>query len=362
MKESTRQRTFLPHILALLYGLAIAYASLQPFAPWLSPPSGTPFWVFATWPPKWTRADFIANAVAYLPFGIFVALVPHRASPRLRTGVAVAAGVTLAFAMETLQMFLPTRAASLIDLLANAVGALAGGVLGSTLVRAVRVRGSLSGARDYVFLPGRLGDVGIALLALWLTAQCNPGISLFAVNFEPGLPGAVNAVTAAPDMASTMLEAAQSALQLVGMGLFLALLLRDRRHIGGAVLLLIGIALMAKGLAAWLLLKPAAWEAWLKPGVAIGIAAGSLALLLVAFMPRPVQVAACAVALLSSLLLPFAGTDLGSMPAPLTLFNWRYGHLLNFNGLTHTVLLVWPIAAAAWLFALAGKPAWGRPD
>ena len=50
------------------------------------------------------------------------------------------------------------------------------------------------------------------------------------------------------------------------------------------------------------------------------------------------------------------------MTAPLTLFNWRYGHLLNFNGLTHSVLLVWPIAAAAWLFALAGKPAWGRPD
>ena len=114
---------------------------------------------------------------------------------------------------------------------------------------------------------------------------------------------------------------------------------------------------MVKGIAAWLLLKPAAWEAWLKPGVAIGIAVGSLGLLLAAFLPRPAQVAACAIALLSSLLLPSRGDDLAHAPAPLTLFNWRYGHLLNFNGLTHTVLLVWPIAAAAWLFALAGKPA-----
>jgi hypothetical protein len=47
--------------------------------------------------------------------------------------------------------------------------------------------------------------------------------------------------------------------------------------------------------------------------------------------------------------------------APLTLFNWRYGHLLNFNGLTQSVLLAWPIAAAAWLFALAGRPDWGQP-
>jgi len=360
--DNTRQRTFLPHILGILYGLAIAYASLQPFVPWIPPPPGTPFWPFAPWPPRWTRFDVIANALAYVPFGLFVALIPRRASPLARAGVALAAGVTLSFSLETLQMFLPTRAASLIDLVANAGGAFAGGLLGGALVRATRVRRLLSSARQHAFIGGRLGDVGIALLALWLTAQINPGIPLFAVNFEPGLTPAAVAVAAAPDIAATMLEAVQSAFQLAGVGLFLALLLRDRRHVGGAVLLLIGMAFMLKGLAAWLVLKPAAWEAWLKPGVAIGIAAGSLGLLLAAFLPRPAQVAACAIALLSSLLLPLAASDATAASAPLTLFNWRYGHLLNFNGLTHSVLLVWPIAAATWLFALAGKPAWGRPD
>jgi len=48
--------------------------------------------------------------------------------------------------------------------------------------------------------------------------------------------------------------------------------------------------------------------------------------------------------------------------APLAVFNWSYGHLLNFNGLTRTVLVVWPFAASALLFALAGLPAWGEPD
>jgi VanZ family protein len=358
--DSNRQRTFLPQILAILYGLAIAYASLQPFAPWIPPPPATPFWPFAPWPPRWTRFDVIANALAYTPFGLFVALVPRRASPLVRTGVALAAGLTLSFIMETLQMFLPSRSANLIDLFANAGGAVVGGVAGGALVRAQRTRRWLSAARDHTFLPGQLGDVGIALLALWLTAQINPGIPLFAVNFDPGLPLA--AVPAPPDIAATMLDAAQSAFQLAGVGLFVALLLRHRRHVGGAVLLLIGVSFVLKGAAAWLVLKPAAWEAWLKPGVAIGIAAGSLGLLLAAFLPRPAQVAACAVALLSSLLLPLAATDATAVSAPLTLFNWRYGHLLNFNGLTHTVLLAWPIAAAAWLFALAGKPAWGQPD
>jgi hypothetical protein len=48
--------------------------------------------------------------------------------------------------------------------------------------------------------------------------------------------------------------------------------------------------------------------------------------------------------------------------APLWVFNWSYGHLLNFNGLTHTVVLLWPIAASIVLFALAARPDWGEPD
>ena len=57
--------------------------------------------------------------------------------------------------------------------------------------------------------------------------------------------------------------------------------------------------------------------------------------------------------------MPALVADPGAVRVPLTLFNWRYGQLLNFNGLTHTVLLLWPLAAALWLFALAGKPLWG---
>jgi len=35
--------------------------------------------------------------------------------------------------------------------------------------------------------------------------------------------------------------------------------------------------------------------------------------------------------------------------------------LLNYNGLTRAALLVWPLLTAAWLFALAGRPSWGKP-
>jgi VanZ family protein len=353
-----RSRTLLPHALAVLYGFAIVFASLQPFSPWIDPPADAPFWPYAPWP-RWTRFDAIANLVTYIPFGLFVALLPRRATPRARTVLAFAAGLTLSFALETLQMFMPSRVASLADLAANAVGAALGGIAGGALVRAERMRRALSAARRRIFLPGRLGDFGLALLVLWLVAQINPGIALFAVTF--GADPVPLVAPPAPDVALTFVEAAESAFQLLGVGLFLTLLLGERRYVGGAVLLLIGVALLAKGIAAILLLKPAVWETWLKPGVLAGVAIGLVVLLFTIFLPRPVQVATCAIALLASLLVPLVAMDLPPPRVPLTLFNWRYGHLLTFNGLTQTVLLVWPILAAAWLFLLAGRPRWGEP-
>jgi hypothetical protein len=157
-----------------------------------------------------------------------------------------------------------------------------------------------------------------------------------------------------------LIEAAHSALQMLGVGLFVALLVRERRYAGTAVVALVVAGLLVKGVAALLLLKPAAWEHWLTPGVSTGVAAGALALTLFIFLPRPVQLASCAVALLGSLLPTLLAPDLLHARAPLSLFNWHYGHLLTFNGLTRSVLMVWPVAASAFLFALAGQPGWGE--
>ena len=132
-----------------------------------------------------------------------------------------------------------------------------------------------------------------------------------------------------------LIEAAESAFQLLGVGLFLALLLRERRFIGGAVLLLVGAALLAKGAAAMLVLKPAVWETWLKPGRLHrhdgGLAGPALRRVPAApgagrdLRDRAARVAAAARGRASTC---------RRARAPLTLFNWRYGHLLNFNGLT----------------------------
>ena len=66
--------------MAAMYALAIAYASLQPFGEWMAPLPDMPFWAFAPWSMRATRFDIVANVLAYLPLGCFVALVPPRAT------------------------------------------------------------------------------------------------------------------------------------------------------------------------------------------------------------------------------------------------------------------------------------------
>ena len=186
MPAATTGRSLLAHYLVALYGLAIMYASLQPFGRWIMPESGTPFFLFTPLPPRWTRFDVIANVVAYVPFGFFVALAQHRESAQARLSAAVAAGALLSFIMETAQMFLPPRDASTVDLLANAAGAAAGGIVAVFILRSERAGRAVTAFRNHWFLRGNVGDLGLALLVIWLAVQANPGIPLFATSRTPG--------------------------------------------------------------------------------------------------------------------------------------------------------------------------------
>lgn len=354
-------------MLATLYGLAIVYASLEPFHPWLPPPPDTPFFLFGGPSLRFIRYDALLNVLAYVPFGFFVALLRRRVTRRRRIAHALAIGAAMSFAMESLQMYVPPRVASPFDLVANVFGAFAGGALATALAHHAATRDAFYRARARLFLPGHIGDVGLALMLLWLVAQLNPGIPLFALTFSSDATAATSLVAATRggaavhDSASAVVQAAGTAFQVLGVGLFAALLLRRRRNTGAIVLGLIAGALLLKAGAAIVLLKPAIWQTSLNAGVLAGIGAGALLLAGAIALPRPAQVALCAIALLSALGAPLLAPESLAAPAPLAIFDWHYGQLLNYNGLTRTALLVWPLLTAAWLFALAGRPSWGKP-
>ena len=354
MNVDARSRgTRLPQYFALLYGVMIVYASLEPFSGWMAPLPGTPFFLFAPWPARFTRFDMVINVVAYIPFGFFVAMTGRPTRAVTRFAIATAMAALLSATMETAQMFLPSRDASTVDLVSNTAGGALGSLAALVLNGTPGLRARIGQWRHRVFLGGRSGDLGLALLGIWMMAQVNPGIPLFAATFDPSLE-------LTRDLAGALLQAAQSAFNVVGVGLFLALLLHQRRYLGGAVLVLIGVALMLKGVAAAILLRSTMWDNWLKPGVTLGVAVGAIALLLTTRLSRPVRTTLCAIALLSSLIAPLLAPDMWQVRAPLALFHWPYGHLLNFNGLTHAVLVVWPVLASCYLMWLVGQPAWGE--
>ncbi|MGH8713475.1 MAG: VanZ family protein [Casimicrobiaceae bacterium] len=349
----TRPRaTRLPAYLAGLYALMILYASLESFAAWMAPLPGTPFFLLAPWPPRFTRFDVAVNILAYAPFGLFVASSGAR-RPIVRLALAVGAGALLSFTIETAQMWIPTRDASPMDFLCNSAGAGAGGLAALALDRMPRLRARIGSWRHRAFLDGASADLGLALLAIWLLAQVNPGIPVFAATFDPSLE-------LTSDLAGTLLQAAESAFNVVGVGLFLALLLRQRRFVGSAVLVLIGVALMLKGAAAMVLIRHSVLDTWIKPGVSLGVAAGALVLLLAVWLPRPARTTMCAVALLASLVAPLLAPDMWHARAPLAMFAWPYGQLLNFNALTHAVLVAWPILASMYVLSVAARRSAGE--
>jgi VanZ family protein len=350
-------RSHLPLALALLYTLCIVYASLYPFIRWEMPLPGASYWLFG--PARFYRADFIVNLLAYLPLGLFIGL----AGRRYRLLRAAAYGALLSLAMESCQWLMPPRSADLYDLLANTAGAAAGGAVAWGLAALPPLRDALYRWRR-LFLSGWLGDFGLALLVFWLAAQANPGIPLFSIVFDPTVLAAVwpdNTVPFADARWSMLAEVLMGAFQISGIGLFAALLVRDRRHAVLTAMLLILAAFLLKNVAIWFTLSDAARAHYLgRTATWVALISGFLLLYAFFTLSRPKAVIVCAVILLSSLLAPLLLPDLLSTRIPSLLFNDRYTHLLHFDGLTRTILLMWPLAAGIWLFFLAGRPRWGE--
>ena len=256
--HAVEHRSRLADALAALYACAIAYASLQPFGDWLAPLPGTAFWLLAPWPPKVPRSDVIANTLSYIPLGAFVALIPPRSRIRRAPGMGDdrRRGALL---RDGDAAVVPAAAARERDRPARQHrGALARRHARRPSTPSRRCATALrAGAaarrparRDGRRRPRAGGDVA-------RRAGQSRDRALRAHVRSRARRRAAGARTE-PDVAATLIEAAQSAFQLLGVGLFVALLVRERSYAGGAVLVVVGIALLVKGVAAALLLKPEA--------------------------------------------------------------------------------------------------------
>jgi VanZ family protein len=337
---NTRSR--LPLFGALFCVFVIVYASLQPFTEWSSD-GISPLAFLFDFNKRWLRSDVIFNVLAYVPLGLTLsAALPISLRLRTRWLLSLSAALFLSLLMEMLQSWLPSRHSNINDTIANVFGAALGGLLGVYLLGFTRLLSSIRWLRETLFVAGATGEMKIILLVAWLVAQVNPGIPLFASSFHLGL-------SAANEPAVIVVELVQTAAALIGIGLFTDLTMRKRWLGGFALIVVIATAIALKTTAAQWFLTPVAWETWLRAGHTLGLAVGALSLTVLFWLPRRAKSIIAGIALLLGILASLLLPDTFVAKAPLSLFNWHYGQLLNLNGLTHTIIMLWPFAATAVL-------------
>lgn len=340
-------------VLYLGYLLLVAYASLTPFGPW-DPRPGPPWeFLLAPWPRYVQPFDVIINVLAYLPVGALGTLLLQQ-HPRLPVvlppALAIATGVLVSVLMERLQVGLPPRIPSNLDLLANGLGTVCGALPWCRPGLAHRLLGPLQAWRERVLLPGTGPEVGALLVVIWCACQCNPSIPLLGAGVLHVLPGA-DWGPALPDPADWLLATVAAALSAWGLGLFVACLLRVRRAAVGLTLALLLVVMGAKATLAEFLLKPQLVDRWFDSATLAGEAAGACLLLATAGVRWTTAARLAMVALLAGGLL----AKLGSHYVPLAflrpLFSGSFGQMRSFNGLTIWLNEGWPLLAPAFLTA-----------
>ncbi len=153
----------MPRLLLLTIAL-IVYGSLYPFHFAALPRAAEPLEAMRQgWPDTWSRwvfRDVTLNITLYTPLGLAAAMVFLRRYSRMASAAAaIACGCALSATIEFLQVYIPSRDPSTLDVLTNTVGAALGALI--ALVAGRRIRG-LTAAPE-----GGFRAAGTILLVLW---------------------------------------------------------------------------------------------------------------------------------------------------------------------------------------------------
>ena len=344
MKELffTEARARLRTWLAVGYALFIVYASLSPFSGWRE--QGLDFIEVLGAPLQltYTAFDATVNLLAYLPFGLLAGLTLHaRFGAAASVVIGLLLGVSLSAGMEYLQMYLPARISSNMDLLANGAGALLGALLAVSVVSWTLWFGRLARWRDRLFHHGREMDFGLALLALWMFGQINPSLPMLGNVFISEVARQPFAVL--PPAPFDWWESGAVALNLLMLGTLLLTLLRAPRNAAAALPVILGVVALVKFVMAAVLLKSWALLLWINSEAVLGMLLGMALLFAALSLPRSVAILSGASAALAYLAVAnFMFGDNAPADA-MPVYHWHYGHLLNYNGLAQTISLVFPL-------------------
>lgn len=357
--------------LSLVYAALIVFASLFPFEGWRA--QGIDPWVFLLdrLPPHyWTGFDVASNVAGYLPLGFLLAIgFSHTEAParkRWAVPAAVLVGGVLSLSMEFLQIYLPKRVPSNMDLLLNIAGSLLG-ALGAFVLERRGLLGLWSRFRARWFAQDAHG--ALVLLALWPWALLFPAAEPFGLGqlverlervLSDGLEG-TPFLEWLPVRESPLLPLSPASETLcVAFGLLVPCLLafsvtRPRGKRAVLVLLTALIGIGATALSSALSWGPSHAWAWLSAPVQAGIVLGLLLAGVVSGMrPRTCGVLMLVVLSLHLALLNDAPT---SAYFAQTLIDWEQGRFIRFYGIGQWLGWLWPFSALIYMLRHSSRRA-----
>ncbi|MGC2165863.1 MAG: VanZ family protein [Gallionella sp.] len=328
--------------LALGYALFIIYSSLSPFSGWRE--QGLNFVEMLQVPLRLTYTTFDAtlNFLSYLPLGLLVAL-----ALRARTGAALsivigtATGLLLSASMEYLQMYLPTRFSSNTDILSNSCGMFTGTLVAAGLASHPLVIERLELWRIKLFFQGKDMDFGLALLTLWIFGQLNPSLPLLGNVFISEV--ARQPFVTIPSLPFDGWESIAVTLNLLMLSTLLLTVLRKPRHVIASVLMVLSLVILVKFVSAAILLRSWALLVWINSEAILGMLLGIALMIGQLKLSRTAAIRAGTFITLGYLLIINFVFDGNAPSAAMSVYHWHYGHLLTYNGLAQTILLVFPV-------------------
>lgn len=347
----TESRARLRTWLALGYTLFIVYGSLSPFSGWREQGLDFSEVLRAPFQLTYTGFDAVINLLAYLPFGFLVALTLRaRFGALLSVVLSLCIGILLSASMEYLQMYLPSRTSSNLDLLNNSAGALIGSLLAVSMASWTWFFSRLTHWRSQLFRHGHAMDFGLALIALWMFGQVNPSLPMLGNVFITEV--AHHPFAPPPSARFDALESGAVMLNLLMLGTLMLTLLREPRKVVTMMLAVLTLEALAKFIAAALLLKSWALLLWINSAAMLGMLLGVMLLMTILWLPRAVAIALGALVSLCYFVIVNFVLDSSAPSSAMSIYHWHYGHLLNFNGLAQTITLVFPLLLLFYLWRI----------
>ncbi|MEP6558422.1 MAG: VanZ family protein [Burkholderiales bacterium] len=342
--------------LAWAYAVLIGYASLYPFAGWRDQGVNPVSFLLAPWPRYWSGFDLWTNLLGYAPFGCLLALGwlrSGRSAVKAALG-AIGTGVLFSLALEYLQIFLPSRVPSNLDLALNSAGAMLG-AMAALLLERCRLLVRWRRLRDAWVVSDARG--ALVLLALWPWALLYPAPVPLALgqvlerveeaiaDWLAGTPYLewlpLREIELQPLLPSVEWLCVSASALLPCLLAYSAIRAASKRLLSTALLLAAGMAVTA--LSAALSWGPSTAWVWLTPPVLGGLCTALLLLMPLGRLPMRGCVVAAGVVLLVSL-----GLTNQAPASPyfaLTLQTWEQGRFIRFHGVVQWLSWCWPYLA-----------------